>query len=156
MLNLFFLEEAPANFFFLKLIKRKLHIFRFVQFIYQANLYLPASSTFFNCHERDLYANFDRFTRDTQNLRMKSKQVFPFSADEDLRGNNFLEKVGCGNNTVGSATYNLYPCFCKTKGYTLQEKKDQAYISNFKQAPKGCTAIHKYLFYNNGSVSIYV
>ena len=66
------------------------------------------------------------------------------------------EKVGCGNNTVGSATYNLYPCFCKTKGYTLQEKKDQAYISNFKQAPKGCTAIHKYLFYNNGSVSIYV
>ena len=97
MLNLFFLEEAPANFFFLKLIKRKLHIFRFVQFIYQANLYLPASSTFFNCHERDLYANFDRFTRDTQNLRMKSKQVFPFSADEDLRGNNFLEKVGCGN-----------------------------------------------------------
>ena len=64
------------------------------------------------------------------------------------------EKVGCGTKTVGSATYNLYPCFCKTKGYTLQEKKDQAYISNFKQAPKGCTAIHKYLFYNNGSVSI--
>ena len=65
------------------------------------------------------------------------------------------EKVGCGTKTVSRfANYNLYPCFCKTKGYTLQEKKDQAYISNFKKAPKGCTAIHKYLFYNNGSVSI--
>ena len=67
------------------------------------------------------------------------------------------EYVGCGTKTVGSKyTYNLYPCFCKTKGYKLKEKKDQAYISNFKKAPKGCTAIHKYLFYNNGSVSIYV
>ena len=67
------------------------------------------------------------------------------------------EYVGCGTKTVGSGyTYNLYPCFCKTKGYKLKEKKDQAYISNFKKAPKGCTAIHKYLFYNNGSVSIYV
>ena len=66
------------------------------------------------------------------------------------------EKVGCGTYTVDSGKIiNFYPCFCKKQGYTLQEKKDQAYISNFKQAPKGCTAIHKYLFYNNGSVSIY-
>ena len=66
------------------------------------------------------------------------------------------EKVGCGTYTVNTGKIiNLYPCFCKKQGYTLQEKKDQAYISNFKKAPKGCTAIHKYLFYNNGSVSIY-
>ena len=83
----------------------------------------------------------------------KSKGTCPDGSEEKGCWNG--EKVGCGTKTVGSANYNLYPCFCKTKGYTLQEKKDQAYISNFKQAPKGCTAIHKYLFYNNGSVSIY-
>lgn len=98
MLNLFFCDCAAANPFFLKLIKRKLYIFRFVQFIYKANLYLPGSSIFYNVHESDLYANYERHTRDTQNLRIKTKQVFPFSADEDLSGNSFLKKMGCSNN----------------------------------------------------------
>jgi putative glycosyltransferase (TIGR04372 family) len=98
ILNLFFLSCAPANTFFLKLIKRKLHIYRFVQFIYKANLYLPGSAIFYNVDESGLYANYEKLTRDTQNLRKKTKQAFPFSVAEDICGNSFLKKMGCSNN----------------------------------------------------------
>ena len=98
-IDFFFLEETqPTNNFFLKLIKRELKINRFVQFIYTANSYLPRSSLFYNVNEATLYGDWQKYSRDTDHLRIKTKKVFPFSRDEDLKGNNFLTAAGCKDN----------------------------------------------------------
>ena len=98
-IDLFFLEHTqPSNNFFLKLIKRELKINRFVQFIYTANSYLPRSSLFYNVNEATLYGDWQKYSRDTDHLRIKTKKVFPFSRDEDLKGNNFLTAAGCKDN----------------------------------------------------------
>ena len=98
-IDFFFLEHTqPSNNFFLKLIKRELKINRFVQFIYTANSYLPRSSLFYNVNEATLYGDWQKYSRDTDHLRIKTKKVFPFSRDEDLKGNNFLTAAGCKDN----------------------------------------------------------
>lgn len=98
-IDFFFLEDTqPSNNFFLKLIKRELKINRFVQFIYTANSYLPRSSLFYNVNEATLYGDWQKYSRDTDHLRIKTKKVFPFSRDENFNGNHFLTTAGCKDN----------------------------------------------------------
>jgi len=92
-LDLFYLKGKPCNKFFLKLIKREFTISRLIGFTHDANLYLPGSSVF-------IFPSLSKIIpqRDVQNLLMKTQKIFPFSRDEDLKGNNFLTAAGCKDN----------------------------------------------------------
>tara|TARA_Y100000741_G_scaffold359911_1_gene341315 strand:- start:9300 stop:10514 length:1215 start_codon:yes stop_codon:yes gene_type:complete len=91
-LDIFFLEGPPCNIFLLKLIKRELKVYRFVEFIYQANLYLPKHTLFYNPNLLETHRS-----RDIPGLRVKSKKVFPFLIAEDEAGELFLTSMGCKN-----------------------------------------------------------
>lgn len=91
-LDLFFLEGPPCNLFFLNLIKRELKIYRFVEFIYQANLYLPKRALFYNPNLLETHRS-----RDVPGFRMKSKKVFQFLDEENEAGKLFLKNMGCIN-----------------------------------------------------------
>ena len=92
-LDLFCLRGKPCNKFFLKLIKREFTISRLINFTHDANLYLPGSSVFIF---PSLSSSIPQ--KDVQNLPMKTQNIFPFSRDEDHKGNNFLTTAGCKDN----------------------------------------------------------
>ena len=70
-----------------------------------------------------------------------------------------VQRLGCSNRKFvrcssggmeaaqeNQGNFNMFGCFCKKKGTAAKR-------TNFEMLPKECTAVNKYLFFNNGDIA---
>tara|TARA_B100001059_G_C17785353_1_gene556743 strand:- start:245 stop:1459 length:1215 start_codon:yes stop_codon:yes gene_type:complete len=91
-MNLFYIKGAPCNQFFARFAKRHINIYKFVELIYLANDWLPYKTIFYKPNNYQISGS-----RDLEGMREMTDKTFQFSPEENLIGNEFLNKIGCQN-----------------------------------------------------------